>query len=140
MSDFYVKIAEELSKKGIRPSFQRIKVLAYMKKNLCHPTAEKIFNDLHGEIPSLSKSTVYNTLNTFIESGLVKALNIEENETRYDIITESHGHFKCDICGIIYNFTIDIEKFAAHDLGGFNISDKSVYFKGTCKDCLRKKH
>ena len=64
---------------------------------------EQIYTVLHKEIPTLSKTTVYNTLNTLIDAGLVKLITIDENETRYDIDTTTHGHFKCESCGI-YDF------------------------------------
>lgn len=129
-------LSAELGKRNIRPSYQRIKVLEYLIKNQFHPTADQIFTGLQGEIPTLSKSTIYNTLNTFIQSGLVKVLNIEDNETRYDIITESHGHFKCEECGAIFNFKINIDSFATEELKGFKVIDKNVYFKGVCPKCL----
>ncbi|MGE4497538.1 MAG: Fur family transcriptional regulator [Deferribacterales bacterium] len=132
--------AAELAEKNIRPSFQRVRILAYMKENLCHPTVERIYQDLHAEIPSLSKTTVYNTLNLFVESGLVRILNIEDNETRYDIVMKSHGHFKCESCGKIFNFRIDIDSFNTEELGGFRINDKNVYFKGICPECRKEEN
>lgn len=129
-------LSAELSKRNIRPSYQRIKVLEYLIHNQCHPTVDQIFTDLLSEMPTLSKSTIYNTLNTFLEAGLVKVLNIEENETRYDITTETHGHFKCEECGTISNFNINIDSFATEGLKGFKVIDKNVYFKGICPKCL----
>lgn len=86
----------------------------------------------------MSKSTVYNTLTSFMEAQLVRVITIEENETRYDIITHNHGHFKCDSCGAIYDFKINIDDFTAGELSGFQIYDKNVYFKGICPKCLYK--
>lgn len=129
-------ITAELVSKNLRPSIQRIKVLEYLIKNQCHPTVEQIFKDLQREIPTLSKTTIYNTLNLFLETGLVKVLTIEDNETRYDIITETHGHFKCGECGAISNFDIDIDSIETEELIGFKVVDKNVYFKGICPKCL----
>lgn len=131
-------IASELISKNIRPSYQRIKILSYMKQNLFHPTVERIFSDLHEDIPSLSRTTIYNTMNLFIKAGLVKALNIEDNEIRYDIVMKSHGHFKCEECEAVFNFSINIDDFNTSDLGGFQIRDKNVYFKGVCIKCLNQ--
>ncbi len=129
-------LSAELSKRNIRPSYQRIKVLDYLIKNQFHPTADQIFTGLQSEIPTLSKSTIYNTLNTFIEAGLVKTLNIEDNETRYDIIIDTHGHFKCEECGTIFNFNINIDSLTTEGLTGFKAIDKNIYFKGICPKCL----
>ena len=57
-------------------------------------TVDQIFTELHKNISTLSKTTVYNTLRVLVEAGLVRVITIEDNETRYDINIENHGHFK----------------------------------------------
>lgn len=136
MSRFFGEMRDELVKRGIKPSHQRLKVLEYLLKNRIHPTVDQIYIDLHPEIPTLSKSTVYNTLNIFVRDNLVRVINIEDNETRYDINTKDHGHFKCEACTRIFDFQIDTGCFATKDLEGFLINDRNVYFKGVCPDCL----
>ena len=49
--------------------------------------------------------------------------NIAE-ETRYDLITENHGHFKCESCGTIYDFSVDIDSSTSIALNNFKINDK----------------
>jgi Fur family peroxide stress response transcriptional regulator len=129
-------LSAELKNRKIHPSYQRIKVLEYLNKNQCHPTVDQIFKDLKSEIPTLSKSTIYNTLNLFLKSRLIREINIEDNEIRYDIITKNHGHFKCENCGKIFNFSIDFNSFKTEELSGFKITDKNLYFKGICPNCL----
>ena len=136
MNPLFKDITTELVNKNLRPSIQRIKILEYLIKNQCHPTVEQIFKDLQSEIPTLSKTTIYNTMNLFLKVGLVKVLTIEDNETRYDIITETHGHFKCGECGAISNFNIAIESIEIEELIGCKIVEKNVYFKGVCSKCL----
>lgn len=132
----FEKLLNELKNKKIRLSHQRLKVLEYLTKNHNHPTADQIYNGIHDEVPTLSKTTVYNTLNSLTESGLVRVITIEDNEARYDINTHNHGHFKCELCKKIYDFNIDIDSFETNELDGFKIIDKSVYFKGICPKCL----
>ncbi len=138
MKTTFDDLSKELKSKNIRLSHQRLKVLEYVANHKCHPTVEQIYTGLHKEIPTLSKTTVYNTLSTLIEAGLVKLITIEDNETRYDIVTENHGHFKCESCGTIYDFKIDIDLFNPKDLNGFRINNKDVYFKGICQKCINK--
>ncbi len=131
---------EELKKKlklrNINLSYQRLKVLEYLTQNRCHPTVDQIFTGLQKDISTLSKTTVYNTLRVLAEAGLVRVITIEDNETRYDIEVENHGHFKCESCGVIYDFNIDIDLLTSGDLNNFKINDKNVYFKGICPGCL----
>ena len=62
-------IAGKLKEKNIKPSLQRIKILEYLAGYPCHPTVDYIFNALHPEMPTLSKSTVYNTLKVLQRRG-----------------------------------------------------------------------
>ncbi len=131
-------LSKELKNKNIRLSHQRLKVLEYVANNRCHPTVEQIYIHLHKEIPTLSKTTVYNTLNALIDAKMIKQITIEDNEARYDINTENHGHFKCESCGFIYDFEINIDSFDSKDLDGFKILSKDVYFKGICPKCIEQ--
>ena len=136
MKPTFEELSNELKKKKIRLSHQRLKVLEYLTLNRCHPTVDQIYVDLQKEVPTLSKTTIYNTLSTLVESGLVRVVTIEDNETRYDIEIENHGHFKCESCGTIFNFNIEIESLPTEELNSFKINDKNVYFKGICPRCL----
>jgi Fur family transcriptional regulator, peroxide stress response regulator len=136
MDSLFKNIADTLSENNIRPSFQRIKVLEYLLNNQHHPNVDQIFRDLQSSIPTLSKATIYNTLSLFVKAGLVRVLTIEDKETRYDIITETHGHFKCEVCGTIYNFEVNPDLMTTNELEGFKVVDKNVYFKGICSKCL----
>lgn len=128
-------LATELKKRNIRLTHQRLKVLEYISNNRIHPTVDQIYSDLHKEIPSLSKTTIYNTLSTLVEAKFVKVITIEDNETKYDVITDDHGHFKCESCGNIYDFHINIDAIASEDLNNFHVNQKDVYFKGICPSC-----
>ncbi len=130
------EIEKILKEKSIRLSYQRLKVLEYLAHNQHHPTVDEIFTDLVRSIPTLSKTTVYNTLKTLVEAGLTRLITIEDNETRYDIVVENHGHFKCECCGEIYNFAVDMDALASEELKDFKINDKNLYFKGICPKCL----
>lgn len=127
-----------LKSKGIKPSYQRMKIYEYLLNNRTHPTVDIIYKALAPEIPTLSKTTVYNTLNLFIENGIVNLIVIEENETRYDVDISIHGHFKCENCGKIYDLDIDSSAFGIEKLDNFQVTEQHIYFKGICKECSNK--
>jgi Fe2+ or Zn2+ uptake regulation protein len=129
-------VEKKLKEKGLRPSVQRIKVLKFLLENKIHPTVDEIYENLKGEIPTLSKTTVYNTLKLFLEKGLIKLVTIELNETRYDADLSLHGHFKCEVCGKIYDF--EIKKIEIEKLDNFVIKNKNLELTGICKSCLQK--
>ena len=99
--------AEEiLRSNGIKPSFQRLRILGYLMAERSHPTVDTIYRDLHREISTLSKTTVYNTLKQFAEKRIVQMVSMGEPELRYDMFRTDTGHFKCTECGAIYDFKV----------------------------------
>jgi Fur family transcriptional regulator, peroxide stress response regulator len=129
-------LTEQLKSKDIRPSYQRVKVLEYMYHKGGHPTVDEVFRALSADIPSLSKGTIYNSLHTFVDAGLVQVVDIDETEKRYDITLTSHGHFQCEVCGTIYNFQVNIDQVPIDGLNQFEITQKNIYFRGLCPNCL----
>jgi Fe2+ or Zn2+ uptake regulation protein len=134
------ELARELKEKNIRLSHQRLKILEYLAEHAVHPTAEQIYIGLRGELATLSRTTVYSTLNALAAAGMVRAVNIEGNEVRYDARTCDHGHFKCESCGEIFDFAADLDALPAAELKDFMIRDRDVYFKGLCPSCLAARH
>ena len=140
MTISYRDLSDMLTENNIRPSHQRVKVLEYLVNNECHPSAEDIYISLLEDMPTLSRSTVYNSLTALASSGLVRTIDIDESELRYDAMIQTHGHFRCERCGAIYNFEIDIDSYKPKELDNFRIDDKNVYFKGICDTCLKEKN
>ena len=132
-------IKDELSKKGIRASYQRMRVLGYLHQSNSHPTADEIYRHLSPEIPSLSRTTIYNILGIYVKAGLIRTVGIEDDEKRYDLLLSNHGHFKCEACGNITDFAIDIDSIPIKGLSSFQIKEKDVYFKGLCPKCTNQK-
>lgn len=133
-------IKDYLVEKNIKPSFARIKILEYLIVEKNHPTVDKIYSELAKEMPTLSKSTVYNTLNSFIKEDVARVVTIEEGETRYDVDITNHGHFKCRDCGEIYDFKINEMGIDKDGLEDFKVDEKNVYYLGSCKNCLKNKN
>jgi Fe2+ or Zn2+ uptake regulation protein len=132
------KISSYLKSHEIRPSYQRVKIFEYLVVNKNHPTIDTIYKSLAPEIPTLSKTTVYNTLNLFVEKKIAIVILVEENETRYDADTSIHGHFKCEECGNVIDLRIEMEKIEIPELNKFQINEHHLYFKGVCDKCLAK--
>ncbi|WP_300329869.1 Fur family transcriptional regulator [Fusobacterium sp.] len=127
-----------LKENGIKPSYQRMQIYKFLLENRIHPTVDTIYKALCDDIPTLSKTTIYNTLNTFVEKGIISVIVIEENETRYEANMQLHGHFKCTECGQIYDIFLDTDPLDLTQLKNFKIKEKHIYFKGICEHCLKK--
>ena len=132
------ELNDYLTKRGIRPSFHRIKILEYLFMNKTHPTVDDIYKDLINEIPTLSRTTIYNTLSLFVEKGIVSQLIIDEGEARYDLREKPHAHFRCIRCGRIFDIDFDCALFKEKFVEGNKIIETQVNIIGICKDCLKK--
>lgn len=130
-----IDISSILIDHGIKPSYQRIKVFQYLVEQKNHPTVDKIYSELIHDIPTLSKTTVYNTLRLFASVDLVNCLTINGDEIRYDADLHKHGHFICEKCCSIYDFDINIESVNYEGLNQFQIKHKDVFYRGICKLC-----
>lgn len=129
-------IKNYLLEKDIKPSYQRIKILEYLRTKKNHPTVDMIYKELVKEIPTLSKTTVYNTLNSFVKKDIARVITIEEGETRFDANTKNHGHFKCTNCNSIYDFKVNENVVEKEGLENFKVEEKNFYYLGLCKSCL----
>jgi Fe2+ or Zn2+ uptake regulation protein len=131
-------VSEYLRSNGIKPSYQRMKIFEYLISKKNHPTVDTIYKALISEIPTLSKTTVYNTLSLFIEKKIAIVIVIEENETRYDADVSLHGHFKCEKCGDVHDININMDEINFSELDEYQINEHHLYFKGICNNCLKK--
>ncbi len=129
---------EILIGKGLKPTFQRLRILEYLQKHNNHPTVEMIYEYLVKEIPTISKTTIYNTLNALVEKGIVCAITITGTEIRYDFKTFPHHHFLCRRCGKVIDIDIECPYVKKGQIDGHKIEELHGYFKGICKECLKK--
>ncbi|MDD2284934.1 MAG: transcriptional repressor [Paludibacter sp.] len=122
---------------SIRPSVQRTAVMGYLMNHKTHPTVDEIYLALSPEIPTLSKTTVYNTLNLLLEKGAVQMLTIDEKNARFDADTSKHAHFYCRQCGKVYDiFDVNAEMYKLPVIPGFKVDTVEISYYGTCKSCL----
>ena len=117
---------------------QRIAVIKYMLGNTNHPSALTIHGDLKKMYPSLSFSTVYNTLNVLEEIGEVQSIYVFSDHLNYDPHVEPHSHFFCRECKKIHDIhpdDMDGIQLPAGEIGGHLVRSYQVVLRGTCKYC-----
>ena len=130
---------ETLQHYKIHPSVQRIAIMDYVLKNHTHPTVEEVYVALCKVIPTLSKTTVYNTLRLFSEHGAVQMLTIDEKKVCFDGITVPHAHFMCKQCGRLRDVSLP-EGWGrlVPPEEGFKVEETHIYYKGVCNACATK--
>lgn len=134
------KAKDILKKYNIQPSVQRIKILEFLLKNRTHPSADEIYKHISTELPTLSKTTVYNTIEALMKKGVIKPVTIDSRELRVDAIIEPHAHFRCIECGQIYDIEVKIPDFTSKKVGdGHLVKTQDLYLEGICSNCLKKR-
>lgn len=130
--------AESLKQKGLPVTVQRIAILEYMDGNMDHPSADDIHAALHKKYSSISRATVYNNLETLVDSGLLQEIDIDPEKAHYDCNAQAHHHFYCTSCKQLYDVEIACPQLSHRDINGHRIEQVQGYFLGTCKSCLTK--
>jgi Fe2+ or Zn2+ uptake regulation protein len=96
-----------LESRGIQPSAQRVAVAEYALRNTDHPSADAVWAKVRAGFPLLSRATVYNTLNLFVERGLLRALALAEGKVVFDPNVAPHHHFIDETTGAIHDVPWD---------------------------------
>lgn len=125
---------------NIKPSMQRIAIMKYLMEHRTHPSAEEIYMALSPSMPTLSKTTVYNTLRLFSEQGAAQMLTIDERNANFDADTSLHAHFLCKKCGKIYDLhaPIAVKQVVGLQMDGHEVNEMHYYYRGICKNCLKE--
>ena len=122
----------------IKPSVQRTAVMEFLLNNRTHPTVDEIYIALSPNMPTLSKTTVYNTLNLFIEKGAVRVLTIDEKNARYDVDISAHAHFICRVCSAVHDlFDVKPEIFQLPESKSLKIEAVEISYMGICGKCWK---
>jgi Fur family peroxide stress response transcriptional regulator len=123
---------------GARITAQRIAICRWLEGNDRHPTASNVYAALNGQFPTMSLSTVYNTLSTLVDLNLLHEVGpAPDGSMRYDPNTQPHLNLVCTRCGRI----IDAQEAAPAVIGevasryGFTAAECSIVIYGTCPDC-----
>lgn len=133
------EVVKNLLDKDIQVSYHRLKILEFLINNRIHPSVDDIYKKLLPEIPTLSKTTVYNTLKIFVDKGLVSIVTTEGDEIRYDYSEETHLHFKCKKCSALYDIFYKCEILKQKEIDGHLIDEHHFYFRGICRNCKKEK-
>jgi Fur family peroxide stress response transcriptional regulator len=77
---------------GLKATHQRIVIFAALMQKKSHVSAEALYESLKSDNPSLSLGTVYRTLESFSQHGLIQRVNNREGKLLFDSNREVHHH------------------------------------------------
>ncbi len=131
---FYDKCAE----KGLKITPQRSIIFDELSKATDHPTADAIYKRVRKTLSNISFDTVYRTLLSFTEIGIVNLVEGTGEQKRFEPNLHQHHHFRCIKCYTIYDFEND----AYNDIAVPEVVQKQgvvinkrVVLEGICLQC-----
>ena len=84
---------QRLVRAGVRPTAQRLRIASLLLGRPQHLSAEQVLAGLRSQGMRVSKATIYNTLNLFAASGLIRQLSVGNDRCWFDSNTDAHYHF-----------------------------------------------
>jgi Fur family iron response transcriptional regulator len=125
------ELAQTLKEHGIKPSVQRMAVAHYVLATDEHPSADQVFAAVRRTLPMLSRATIYNTLNLFVQKGLLRELVLAPGKVVFDPKLDRHHHFIEDATGRIHDVPWDAVRVSKVDaLEGFDVREYQVVMRG----------
>jgi Fur family ferric uptake transcriptional regulator len=130
---------ELLRKRNLRATSQRIDVLNVIDG---HDKAIPS-STLRETLPSLDRVTLYRTINTLLESGIIHKAMVDDQETYFALCStgcsshahvHDHVHFKCDECAEVT--CVEADNFPPIGIPGYQIANIKIEVSGLCKNCL----
>lgn len=131
---------DRLKSCGYRITPQRQEILNCFDPAGRHYSAEEVHRKVRARFPNISLDTVYRTLNTLKDLGILEALNFEDGRVRYELARESahHHHLICLKCGQSQELDFCPLKFINSDLlreSNFKVARHSFEIYGYCSRC-----
>jgi Fur family peroxide stress response transcriptional regulator len=132
------KLRQKGTISGFKRTPQRLAILEHLDGNKSHPSADEIFRVVAKKNPSMSFATVYNTLNTLVDTGAVRELTIDPDRKRYDPDTSAHHHLICLGCKKIVDIpgdvAVEVPRGVTKD---FVVTGNHIEFYGICAPCRK---
>lgn len=124
-----------------RNTVQRSIIEGELRRPANHPTADEVFEAVHAEHPTISRATVYRTLNRLAEDGSIGRVRINNGADRFDHQTFAHYHVRCTVCGRVDDVLIPElrgAEEAAASASGYRICGHTLQFDGVCPACQQE--
>src|SRR5882724_12837337 len=135
-SEKHAVLSERLKSCDVRPTPQREVVLKVILEKRDHPTADEIFVRVKSQMPTISLATVYNCLETLVQCGLVRQVNLEREPTRYCPNLRPHAHFHDERTGSTHDIDLPpsvLAKIKSVLPPGFEAEAVEITFRGKAK-------
>jgi len=130
-----------MRERGLRVTRQRKAILEYLLETGEHPSARRIWETVRGRVPRVSLSTVYSTLSELKDSGIIREIEFDELENRYEGNLSPHINLICVRCGGITDYATAhvIDPEHVRQASRFRVFQSRFELYGVCESCSREK-
>lgn len=131
-----LRIKEQLAAKGYRMTKPRQEIFAVLGH--APQSVVEIMNELNKKELQIDKVTIYRTLTSFVELGIVEETQFKNKISVYELADQDHHHHVvCEACGKIEDIHLDENLLvqAAKKNSSFQITSHHLEFFGLCKKC-----
>jgi Fe2+ or Zn2+ uptake regulation protein len=132
-------LVERLRATGGRVTEARRAVLRVLvEAGSAHLSAEEIAERVHASTPQVHLSTVYRTLESLEEAGLLRQARLGDGPASYHLASDEHHHAVCDVCGAVIVLPPDALTPVVARLArdhGFRADPRHVTIGGRCRAC-----
>lgn len=133
-----VSFAQQLKDHGLNVTAQRLEILRCVSIQP-HITADGVTEMATKALGAISRQSVYDTLNTLAEKGLLRRIQPIGSPALYeDRINDNHHHLICRGCGIVVDVDCAVGSrpcLHAADDNDFDIDEAEVVYWGKCPQC-----
>ena len=129
---------ERLQRVGLRATAPRLAVLEVLEAHRGHPAADEVWAALRRTHPTISRSTVYKTLEAFVATGLCRRITGDGTRLRVDGTRDDHHHAVCRECGTIFDVAPDVFPLPSPPArlpDGLSVTGVRLEFDVICADC-----
>lgn len=129
---------EKCKEHHLRVTPQRIVIYQELLKTKDHPSIDMVFQRVKKILPTISFDTVYRTVSTFAEVGIIEIVAGYSGVRRFDADTSLHHHFICLRCCRIIDFwdeTLNKLEIPEKVKKQFTIVKQKVILEGICDQC-----
>ena len=130
-----------MKERGLKITPQRAAIIEVLADAmLCHPGANLIYREARKKVKGLSLSTVYATLNELCRLNLIKMLEFDKSENRYEGAFDPHVNLICRGCNRIFDYCLPlaIEPKKIMKKSRFLVTDTRLEYYGYCHECRKK--
>ncbi len=121
-------------KTGWKCTSQRLAVYDFLHGNLMHPDVDAVWSAVRKTLPTITRESVYRILNEFSGQGIIRRLDHIDN-ARYDSRVGAHGHFICEKCGKISDFSWPEGTVIPREVLSEKVSHMEIRIVGVCGQC-----